>query len=641
MKMGLMGQRKLPSQEERSQGLAAIRETGEIIARTREADPLLKLFVRSLMEKFEYHRVLLVERQREEFAFLFKEGGGFSDGDLSRIRQAAVPFLTKLFQGNQRCYWPAESPQRKEIEALFQCASLAAVPVGREWFLLAGKTLPNNPVTPDDVEILHTLAIHLGDALEKIEFYQALVSERDQLKRIRTDLENHAKMVIRANLELSQKEEKLSRKVSGFSVLQAIGEMIGKTHEIKELMELVIESLVMRLDYDRGLIVQIRGRRLVLEVHVGFSVQEVEKIEECGGTFLSKIMEKGKAVLVTSRQEKQIEELLGCTSAIMIPLREQEFLIAGKRVVYDAMTLDDLELLTILGSQVRIGIENVVLYEQLRQERDQLQQAKKDLEEWSQILEQRVEERTKKLQEAQEHLLRAGKLAAVGQLGAGVAHELNNPMGAVMGYAQLAREKTDQIDAVDLKQQISRYLQTIEAESQRCKRIIDSLLRFSRGGIHEKPIFQPTSIREVLQNTFSLTQHQLEMHRVKIRQEIDPDLPLVQGDGNQLQQVFTNIVLNADQAMPKGGELWVTARKSLEKSGMVAVSFKDTGCGIEPEYLDKIFDPFFTTKPIGQGTGLGLSISYGIIQDHRGEIKVESKPNKGATFTVYLPAEAA
>ncbi|MBI1976605.1 MAG: hypothetical protein HYS56_03755, partial [Candidatus Omnitrophica bacterium] len=223
----------------------------------------------------------------------------------------------------------------------------------------------------------------------------------------------------------------------------------------------------------------------------------------------------------------------------------------------------------------------------------------------------------------------------------GVAHELNNPMGAVLGYAQLAREKADQINSTDLKEQISRYLQTIETEGQRCKRIIDGLLRFSRGGIQEKPVFQSTSIREVLQNTFNLTQHQLEMHRIKVHQEIEENLPTVRGDGNQLQQVFTNIILNADQAMPNGGDLWVTVRRNSEKPGMMAVSFKDTGCGIIPEYLDKIFDPFFTTKPIGQGTGLGLSISYGIIQDHRGEIKVESEPNQGATFTVYLQAEAA
>ncbi|MBI1976510.1 MAG: hypothetical protein HYS56_03265, partial [Candidatus Omnitrophica bacterium] len=424
MKMGLMGQRKLPSQEERSQGLAAIREVGEVIAKTHEVEPLLKFVVRSLIEKFDYHRVLLVGCKKEESAFFVKEEGGFSEDELNNIQQTAAPFFTQLFQKDQRVYWPAESPQRKEIEGLFHCASMAAVPIRGQWFLLAGKTLPNDPLTPDDAELINTLGIQLAAALENVELCQTLLGERNQLRRIRTDLENHAKMVIRANLELSQKEEKLSRKVSGFSVLQAISEMIGKTHEIKELMKLVIESLIMRLDYDRGLIAQMRGGRLLLEIHVGLTVQEVEKIEERGGAFLSKIMEQGKAVLITSQQEKQIEELWGCTSAIIVPLREQEFLIAGKRVVYDAMTLDDLELLTILGSQVRIGMENVALYGQLRQERDQLQQAKKDLEEWSQILEQRVEERTRKLKEAQEHLLKAGKLAAVGQLGAGVAHEL-------------------------------------------------------------------------------------------------------------------------------------------------------------------------------------------------------------------------
>ena len=131
------------------------------------------------------------------------------------------------------------------------------------------------------------------------------------------------------------------------------------------------------------------------------------------------------------------------------------------------------------------------------------------------------------------------------------------------------------------------------------------------------------------------------MHRVKLTVEIVPELPNIRGDANQLQQVFTNMILNADQAMPEGGELRITADKSSDKPGMMMICFQDTGCGIAPEHLDKIFDPFFTSKATGQGTGLGLSISYGIIQDHRGEVSVQSKVSKGTIFTIYLPMEAS
>jgi two-component system NtrC family sensor kinase len=139
-----------------------------------------------------------------------------------------------------------------------------------------------------------------------------------------------------------------------------------------------------------------------------------------------------------------------------------------------------------------------------------------------------------------------------------------------------------------------------------------------------------------MRNTLILTQHQLQLHGVTVIQESEPDLPPVQGDGNQLEQVFTNILLNADQAMPHGGELRIRAQFNRRENG-IEIHFQDTGCGIPPEDLDKIFDPFFTTRDPGKGTGLGLSISYGIIQDHGGRITVQSEVNKGSLFTVHLP----
>ncbi|GEM_PF-6970338 len=624
----------------KSNDLANIRAISGMISEVRETGQLLKLIVRSLVEGIGYDRVLVVCK-KEGGGLIVQEEAGLPSCAIAKFEQTGESFFNKILEGNEPVCFLPEAPEREQVERLLGCASLIAVPIRRKWVLLVGNNIPNHPLMADDLELVSTVTSQVSVGLENIELYETLRKERDELKQAKANVENHAKMTIRANLELTQQEARLSRKVNGFSILYAIGQLISRTHEVKELLKLVTESLVVHLDYDRSLILERKQGKIVIQAQVGFPLEEIERVENQGGSFLSKVMAEGKALLLTSQAgNKEIEPIFGCTSLIVVPLRDQEFLIAGKRIVYDAMNSDDLETLTILASQVRIAMENVALYQQLRQERDQLQQAKKDLEEWSQVLEQRVEERTQKLQEAQNQLMQAGKLAAVGQLGAGVAHELNNPLGGVLGYAQLSLEKLEQIENAGVRQQLQRYLQIIEEETNRCKQIIGGLLRFSRSGIQEKPAYQATSIPEVLERTLKLTQYQLKMHNVTLIKEIDPGLPSVNGDANQLQQVFTNIILNADQAMPKGGELRITAAKNSDKPGMIAIHFQDTGYGIAPEHLDKIFDPFFTTKSTGQGTGLGLSISYGIIQDHRGQVTVKSEVSKGSTFTIYLPTEA-
>lgn len=624
----------------RESPLAAVRAIGEGISSIHEVDELIKLVVRSLTEKLGYQRTLIIAKD-EKNGFLVQQEAGFSSCDIGRIEQEGKSFLKKLAGQTQVIFIPPESPQRKEIESLFSCTSIIAGAMGRKWLLVTGKTLPNDPLAEEDVEIVRTLISQASTALSSIELFKTLRRDRDQLKQAKASVEEHAKMTIRANLELTQKEERLSRKINGFSVLYDIGQLIGGTHQLRELLDLVTESLVMRLEYDRSLIARIQPEGVATAAQIGFSLDEIERIEVGSLPFLSRTMKEGKGVLLKSEpKDKNIEELFGCTSLIIVPLREKEFLIAGKRIIYDAMTPDDLETLSILAGQVKIAIENVELYQQLLQERDQLQKAKQDLEEWSMVLEQRVRERTRKLEEAQQQLIQASKLVAIGELGAGVAHELNNPLGGVLGYAQLAMEKIEQIRDSSLKEQIDRYLKIIEEETQRCKQIIGGLLRFSRSGIQEKPVHQSTSIEEIMENTLKLIRYQLEMHQIALTVEVEPGLPKVSGNGSQLQQVFTNIILNADQAMPKGGRLRITASKDSGKPGMISIRFQDTGRGIAPEHLSRVFDPFFTTKATGEGTGLGLSISYGIIQDHRGQITVESELKKGTLFTVFLPEEA-
>ncbi|MBI5956373.1 MAG: PAS domain S-box protein, partial [Chloroflexi bacterium] len=226
-------------------------------------------------------------------------------------------------------------------------------------------------------------------------------------------------------------------------------------------------------------------------------------------------------------------------------------------------------------------------------------------------------------------LVQSAKMASLGVMAGGIAHELRNPLGIISASAQLLLERPD--DA----QLRSQCAQKIHAATQRASVIIENLLKFGR------PVDQQmreVDLHAVLEETLALLAHQVTLQEVTLRKEFQPDLPRAHGNPQVLQQVFTNLILNACNAMPQGGTLTVATRAT--EIGRVEIRFSDTGRGIPPEHLPKIFDPFFTTMPVGKGIGLGLSISYSIIQQHQGTIEVESQVGQGTTFTVRLPVTA-
>jgi signal transduction histidine kinase/HAMP domain-containing protein len=249
-----------------------------------------------------------------------------------------------------------------------------------------------------------------------------------------------------------------------------------------------------------------------------------------------------------------------------------------------------------------------------------------------------LENALRTLKETQAQLIQVEKMAAVGQLAAGVAHELNNPLGGILGYSQFALEKMSQKPVSQFGEQDTadflQYLKDIEQQTKRCRSIIQNLLKFSRASRKEE--FEPTDVNQVVKETLAFIRHQVEKSKVKLVVRLDGSLPMVKGHASQLQQVFTNLILNGVQAMPGGGTLTVSTGMGGEAE-MIEVAFTDTGVGIPKHSLDKIFEPFFSTKKVGEGTGLGLSVSYGLIKNHGGEIKVESKDNEGTTFSVLLP----
>ena len=297
-------------------------------------------------------------------------------------------------------------------------------------------------------------------------------------------------------------------------------------------------------------------------------------------------------------------------------------------------------------------------YQELLTKHSQVLESEKKYRDLAETLEQKVEERRKQLENAQHQLVQNEKLASIGQLAAGVAHEINNPTGFVYSnlqslrkYAQelsevlsaakgkaetdkagainifLAKWKEHDLDFVlnDLPELLGQSLKGVE----RIIRIVRGLSRFAHMN-EDRP--ETINLNELLDSTIELLWNEIK-HKVKMVKDYG-ELPAIKGNANQLSQVFVNLIMNALQAMDKGGLLTVITRPV---DGALEIQIKDTGAGIAPEHLSKIFDPFFTTKPVGQGTGLGLSISYEIIRAHGGDIKVESELWKGTTFSLRLP----
>ncbi|MDH4238545.1 MAG: cache domain-containing protein [Phycisphaerae bacterium] len=239
-----------------------------------------------------------------------------------------------------------------------------------------------------------------------------------------------------------------------------------------------------------------------------------------------------------------------------------------------------------------------------------------------------LKERDERLKEyAEQQIMKSERLATLGQLAAGVAHEINNPLGAILMYTHLSLEE---MEAEDTNR---KNLEKVVGEATRCRDIVKGLLDFAR---QTEPKVEESDVNEILNRTLSLVENQAVFQNVRINRLLSSSLPKVMMDSNQIQQVFTNIILNAAEAIEGEGELIVVTRVAPDNEH-VEIEFTDTGCGIPPEYQEKIFDPFFTTKEVGRGTGLGLSISYGIIARHKGTINIRSKPGKGSTFIVRIP----
>jgi signal transduction histidine kinase len=262
----------------------------------------------------------------------------------------------------------------------------------------------------------------------------------------------------------------------------------------------------------------------------------------------------------------------------------------------------DLRLFTVFSSLAAAALQNASLFNDLKRNMDELKTA-------------------------QDQLVHSTKMAAIGELAANIAHEINNPLTSVLGYT------THLMKTLDIPESPRRILGIMEQETLRVRKIIRNLLDFAR---QKTALMQQADVALPLRETVALVQGMAAKAAIRIYEDYPPSPVLVSMDHNEMKQVFINIVNNAIQAMPRGGDLRI--RVSAAADRRIVVEFADTGCGIASEHLDKIFEPFFSTKDNGDGTGLGLSISYRIVRNHGGRIEAESTVGGGSVFRVLLPA---
>jgi len=421
--------------------------------------------------------------------------------------------------------------------------------------------------------------------------------------------------------ELTRKERALKKKDVQLTTWGELSHALIANFDLPRLLDLIVATAIEVTGGERGSVMLLDPEEKVLTIKAAKGIDNkliADTRLQLGEGIAGRVALTGEPLLL-SRSDRQSElrplrrRDAQISSAISVPLRLESQIVGTLNVNESSrhaeFGAEDLRALTIFADQAALALEKAQLY------RDSQRQLEKLLS----VLDE--------LGRTQAQLVHSEKLASLGVLAGGVAHEINNPLMVILGRTELML-----MDG-DLDGTVKQSLDTIHTETERIARIVEGLLTFSRKSRQEK--IETVNINEVLSRTLMLTEHQLTVGNVRVRKEFPPDIPDMEAHPGQLQQVFMNLIINAHHAMPDGGELTISTGSIPDQR--VFVEIQDTGCGIPPDSIGRIFDPFFTTKDEGQGTGLGLAISRNIIESHGGEIGVQSTVGQGTTFRVVLP----
>src|SRR5271157_599867 len=432
------------------------------------------------------------------------------------------------------------------------------------------------------------------------------------------------------NGRLRQEAESRARNLS--LIHEVVEQIIGLT-DVHQVTQIAAELMARNFAYELVLVVKAessQGDPWVMGI--GGSAAEVVQHalrhmkQPPQGGIIARASTTGQSLLVSDVTKNPIYQPIAdwiAGSEMCVPLREGGRILGVIDVESqrkNAFTPNDLLVLEALAGILSSVISNVGQYEKLQATVNQLQLARKELQE--RITAQRV---------AETRLVQAGKLAAVGEMAAGIAHELNNPLTTVTGFAELVMDELPEGSSARTD------LELVLREANRASGVVRRLLDFARQNESARARTDPN---EIVTDVLALVNRLLHTSGVRVTPDLGDRLPWISVDRNQIKQVVLNLVHNALHAMPAGGELHITTGKHRrEKREWLTIRIQDNGTGIPTDNLEHIFEPFFTTRSKEGGTGLGLSVSYGIVADHGGFIEVDSIPGKGSTFTVWLPIE--
>ena len=413
--------------------------------------------------------------------------------------------------------------------------------------------------------------------------------------------------------ERKRAEQEIRRRNHELMVLNSIGQTLNQALELPELLGGALRQTAELFGVDTGSIYLLDENSGVVRrvAAVGYRSEYARQFPPA--VLPAELLQHIRAARATvlsgpslplPRVFRDLQKKEGLQHSYVVILWSKDRIIgalvlASRRV--QELSTAELNLLTSVGSQIAATIERSLLHEETRKAYENLRLT-------------------------QEQLLQSEKMAAVGQLISGVAHELNNPLTAILGYSQLLTSSEH------VSPRGAEYVGKLYKQAQRTHRIVNNLLSFAR---QQKPERLPVSVNQILEDTLALREYDLKLNNVQVHRELAPHLPGTAGDAHQLQQVFLNILNNAVDAVLEHSaprEIWV---RTAAQNGCLLVEFTDSGSGVKD--LLRVFDPFYTTKPVGKGTGLGLSICYGIVTEHGGAISVRNVPPRGATFSITLP----
>jgi two-component system sensor histidine kinase HydH len=422
----------------------------------------------------------------------------------------------------------------------------------------------------------------------------------------------------------SKSEEETLTTVANQAAICIENSGLMETLDIDEILKLALEGLTKNIGFDRARLYMVNEKTNTLECKMAVGIDEEKikgitlRLDPEDSVAARSIFEKKPFIISDAKQDPRINPFLrekfDLHSLLVVPLLAKEKALGTIAADFAEpnknITREILESVMAFAQQAGLAIHNAFMYQELKA--------------FSRQMEEKIQKTTADLRKTEAQLIRSEKLAALGQLAAGIAHEIRNPLTSINILIHSLTEK--------LSTKNSRWedLKVIEEEILRINEIVNQFLRFAKPA---SPLFEKADLVPIFEDTLQLLRPQIERERISVQKEFKP-LPLITVDQEQIKQVILNLLINAIQAMPKEGRLGLSARVS-KQGRWIELTIQDSGIGIPPEDIDKLFDPFFSTKE--GGIGLGLSIAHRIVDQHHGKIEVESNPGKGTRFTISLP----